>query len=46
MLCKHGDILLSLTLKENIISNLSYYIHIVEIPANKGATLTNLIFRK
>ena len=34
---KHGNILLSLTLKENTISNASYYIHIVEIPTNKGA---------
>ena len=30
-------ILLSLTFKENTISKLFYYIHIIEIPTNKGA---------
>ena len=37
ILCKHGDILLPLTLKKNIISNFFCYIHVVEIPTNKGA---------
>jgi len=37
ILCKHGYILLPLTLKKNIISNLFCYIHVVEIPTNKGA---------
>ena len=37
ILCKHGNILLSLALKENTISNLFYYIHIVEIPTKKDA---------
>ena len=47
ILCKHGNILLSLTLKENTISNFftTLYIHIVEIPTNKR-TLTNLNFGK
>ena len=34
-LCKHGQILLSLTFKENTIS--FHYIQITEIPTNKGA---------
>ena len=37
ILCKHGGILLPLTLKKNIISNFFCYIHVVEIPTNKGA---------
>jgi len=36
MFCKHGNILLSLTLKENTISNIFYYITIVEIHTQKG----------
>ena len=37
ILCKHGNILLSLTLKENLgISKKKYYIHIVQIPTQKG----------
>ena len=37
ILCKHGNILLSLTLKENLgISNNFYYIDIVQIPTQKG----------
>ena len=39
IVCKHGhgNILLSLTLKEKTISNFYiYYIHIIEIPTNKG----------
>jgi len=36
ILCKHGNILFSLTLKENTISNMFYYIHSVEIPTQKG----------
>ena len=35
--CKHGNILLSLTLKENTISNIfTIYIHIVQIPTQKA----------
>jgi len=36
ILCKHGHIVLSLTLKEYTISNIFYYIPIVEIPTQKG----------
>mgnify|MGYP000430483117 CR=1 FL=1 len=43
ILCKHGNILLFLTLKKNTISNLFYYIHIVEIPTNKGANSYTLL---
>ena len=46
ILCKHGDILLFLTLKEDTISNLFYYIHIVEIPINKGAYSYKLKIQK
>jgi len=35
-LCKHGNMLLSLTLKENTISNIFTIIHTVEIPTQKG----------
>jgi len=37
MLRKHGNILLSLTLQKKTILKQFYYIHIVEIPTNKGA---------
>ena len=37
ILCKHKNILLSLTLKETTILNFLPYIHIVEIPTNKRA---------
>ena len=37
IICKHGYILLSLTLKENTVSNMFAIIHIVEIAINKGA---------
>jgi len=35
ILCKHGNILLSLTIKKNTILNI-FTIHIVEIPNQKG----------
>ena len=38
--------LLSLTLKENTVSNLFYYIHILEIPTNKTSNSYNLILSK
>ena len=44
--CKHGNILLSLALKQNTISNFFYYIHIVEIPTNKGANSCKLNISK
>ena len=37
ILCKHGNILVSFTLKQNTISSFLYYIRIVEKPTNKGA---------
>ena len=43
--CKHGNILLFLTLKENIISNF-FTIHIIEIPTNKGANSYKLNISK
>ena len=36
ILCKHGNILVSLTFKNNTISKKKYYKHIVEIPTPKG----------
>ena len=42
MLYKHGHILLSLTFKENTISNLLLYIQAIEIPTNKGANFDKL----
>ena len=45
-ICKHGNILLSLTLKENTISNMFYNIHIIEIPTNKGANSYKLKISK
>ena len=41
IVCKHGNILLSLTFKENKISFLFYLEHIIEIPTNKGANSYN-----
>ena len=46
ILCKHENILLYLTFKENTISKLLKYRQITEIPTNKGVNSYKLKFSK